>query len=244
MAMTVPTIYFAFSSLRLVGGVVKLMDYVRHARDCGLAVTIVVNEDFDASLPLFNLPRFRSFASWEVPIERPHAFRIKEGDFFFFSWPPNFELIERCLPWFDTNRVIHIIQGIRHIYPNFVSGYALRLLSRPMTRIAISNHLCEAIAPHVNRSSVLRTIPLAHDTEYFERSRRTEDWHVPLHVAYATWKSDIGVDVERALSSDGRFKFRGIHEAVNWEQLKAVYSWADVFLCFPHREEGFYLPGL
>jgi hypothetical protein len=244
MAVTRQKIFFGFSGLNLVGGVVKLMDYLRHALDCGLEAGIVVNGKFDASLPLFDLPSFRSFASWGVPMQAPSAFRIAEGDYFFFSWPSNFAMIEPRLPWMNTKRVIHIVQGVRHIDPDFLNGYALRLLSRPMTRIAISDHLCEAIAPHVNRSSILRTIPLAHYTDFFERDRLPEHWHCPIRIAYATWKSDHGTHVQEAIADDKRFEFRGIRGRVSWHDLRAIYHWADVFLCFPHPKEGFYLPGL
>jgi hypothetical protein len=242
--MTKPVIHFGFPGLSPVGGVIKLMDYVRHARDAGYEAVIVVDQPPDPDLPLFRQPRFQDFATWGVAIVPRDALRIRDGDLYFFSWPPNFVTVEPCLPWMSSDHVIHIIQGIRHTFPQFLDGYALRLLSRPMTRIAISDHVRSAIAPHVNRSSILRTIPLAHPTDFFERQRNERDWHDPVRVAYTTWKSDVGVAVENEMSNDPRFAFRSIRGYVEWRQVREMYHWADVFFCCPRIQEGFHLPGL
>jgi hypothetical protein len=244
MAMSKPTIHFALPGLSPVGGVIKLMDYVQHARDTGHDAVIVVHQRFDPEAPLFTQPRFRDFQSWGVPIVPWSDMRMRDGDFYVFSWPPTFSAVEHFLPWMKTERVIHIIQGIRHTYPEFLDGYGLRLLSRPMTRIAISDHVRSAIAPHVNISSILRTIPLAHPTDFFDRRRSERDWHDPIRVAYTTWKSDAGVAVERELADDPRFEFRSIRSHVEWQVVREMYHWADVFLCCPRIQEGFHLPGL
>ena len=44
--------------------------------------------------------------------------------------------------------------------------------------------------------------------------------------------------------ADKRFEFRRIYERVQWHDLRKIYHWADIFLCCPRIEEGFYLPGL
>jgi hypothetical protein len=244
MAMTLPIIHFAFPSLSPVGGVIKLMDYVRHARDAGYETVIVVDQPYDAALPLFTLPRFMDFLAWDVPIVERAALCMRDDNFYFFSWPPDFAAVEPLLPWLKTDRIIHIVQGIRHTYPRFLDGYAFRLLSRPMTRIAISDHVRSAIVPYVNPSSILRTIPLAHPTDFFRWARDDGHWHNPIRVAYTTWKSDVGVAIEKDLVADKRFEFRRVDGRVQWHDLRKIYHWADIFLCCPRIEEGFYLPGL
>ena len=242
--MSKPTVHFAFPGLSPVGGVIKLMDYVRHARDAGHEAVIVVGHRFDPQAPLFAQPRLRDFRSWGVPIVPSSALSVRDDDLFFFSWPPNFSVAEPFMPWMRCERIIHIVQGIRHTYPEFLGGYGLRLLSRPITRIAISDHVRAAIAPHVNPSSILRTIPLAHPTDFFVRQRTGDDWHDPIRVAYTTWKSEAGLAVETALSGDPKFEFRSIRRHVDWNTVRALYHWADVFLCCPRIQEGFHLPGL
>ncbi len=51
-------IYFLTPTFRPVGGVVKIFDYVNHARGFGLEPVICCPEPFKEDLPLFEISRF------------------------------------------------------------------------------------------------------------------------------------------------------------------------------------------
>jgi hypothetical protein len=141
------------------------------------------------------------------------------------------------------NQIIHIIQGVRHASIQFTDGYALRLLSRPMGRIVTSCIVLEAIKPHLNQSSPCEVILLGHDTGFFAKPRSGPLGRT-IRVAYTSWKSEVAVSVEERLRSERRFKFRSLRKPASWPALRKLYHWADVFLCCPLAQEGFYLPGL
>ena len=50
--------YFLTPTFRPVGGVVKIFDYLNHARTLGLEPVICCPEPFKEDLPLFRIPRF------------------------------------------------------------------------------------------------------------------------------------------------------------------------------------------
>jgi hypothetical protein len=139
--------------------------------------------------------------------------------------------------------MIHLIQGVRHGNPAWLDGYPTRLLSRPMSRILVSHQVNEACAPWLNRTSPTRTIVEGHHHEFFTNEQRSE-WTSPLRVGYMTWKSEVGLDVERQLQNDPRFDFQSIREPADWFQIRDLYHWSDVLLGCPGPEEGFYLVGL
>jgi glycosyltransferase involved in cell wall biosynthesis len=138
-------------------------------------------------------------------------------------------------------RVIHLVQNTRHANPRFADGYALRLLARPMARIMVAHEVMDACRPHLNRESSSTTIVEAHDWNYFHRPRSGDSGDV-LRVAYTTWKSDLGVKVQRAMEQP--FRFRSIRRTASWAEVRDLLHWCDVFVCCPGPEEGFYLPGL
>ena len=238
-------IYFLTPSFRPVGGVVKIFDYVNHARAMGYETVICCPEPYDAKAPLFENPRFAG-------ISPQHGFRFTDltkvtvgpDDLAFFSWPPHYELLEpRLSRWTSHEQAILIVQNVRHANPTFVGGYALRLLSRPMARITTNDVVLEAIKPFLNPTSLTETVRIGHDTEYFLK-RRVGALGSPLKVGYTTWKSEVGDEVASLLSGDGSFEFRAIRKPAGWRELRDLYHWADVFLATPFVEEGFYLPGL
>jgi hypothetical protein len=171
-------------------------------------------------------------------------FKMGADDFVFFSWPTHYsDVMKRVAPAVAMKKVIHIVQSTRHANPDWLDGYAYRLLSVHIARIMITEQVFEATRPLVNSSSPTRLIRQGHDWEYFQLDRIGGLRH-PVRVAYTTWKSTIGDRVAAALANDDRFVFKAVREEADWESLRGLYHWSDVFLAFPRRQEGFYLPGL
>jgi glycosyltransferase involved in cell wall biosynthesis len=61
---------------------------------------------------------------------------------------------------------------------------------------------------------------------------------------YATWKSDLGDRVADLLHDRTDVTFDPIRGECGWPELRRRYHAADLFICSPGPEEGFYLPGL
>jgi len=239
-------IYFITPSFRIVGGVVKIFDYVNHARTLGYEVVICCQRPWEKNLALFEHERFADITPRHgIRFMHPSKIGLGPEDLVFFSWPQDYQFIEAKLnKWLKHEQVIHIVQGVRHANPTFAHGYALRLLTRPMARIVTNDVLLDAVEPYLNKRSLTRVIPLGHHAKFFLK-RREGGWGRRIKVAYTTWKSDLGDRVAQGLAGEAqRFQFRAIRDYVTWKELKTLYQWSDVFLATPRAEEGFYLPGL
>ncbi len=237
-------IYFLTPTFRPVGGVVKIFDYVNHASALGLEPVICCPEPFKEGLPLFGISRFSGispkngfrFIGLEKASVGPH-------DLAFVSWPTHYEVIEpRLSRWTRHEQVVCIVQNVRWANPNWIGGYAVRLLSRPMARIMTNDVVLEAVKPYLNETSMTEVIDLGHDAAFFAK-KRSGGFGPRVKVAYTAWKSDVGDRVAREVR-DPAFEFRAIRNPVGWDELRELYHWADVFLATPLVEEGFYLPGL
>jgi hypothetical protein len=237
--------YFMTPTFRPVGGVVKVFDYVNHARSLGYEPIIACPEPYKPVLPLFEIPRFSGispdngvkFTDLEKVTVGPH-------DLAFLSWPTHYEIVEpRLSRWTRHEQVIFIVQNVRWANPSFTGGYALRLLSRPMARIMTNDVVLEAVKPYLNPSSMSEVIMLGNESSFFAKERRGGLGN-PVKVGYTTWKSGVGDEVARILADDRRFEFRAIREPVGWKELRELYHWSDIFLATPLVEEGFYMPGL
>ena len=237
--------YFMTPTFRPVGGVVKIFDYVNHARSLGYTPIIACPEPYSSELPLFNIPRFSDISPQNgirfMPLEKVS---VGPGDLAFLSWPTHYEIVEpRMSRWTRHEQIIFIVQNVRWANPSFTYGYALRLLSRPMARIMTNDVVLEAVRPYLNETSMTEVIQLGNESGYFAKER-TGGFGDPVRVGYTTWKSGVGDEVARMLADDRGFKFRAIREPVGWKELKDLYQWSDVFLATPLVEEGFYMPGL
>ena len=238
-------IYFLTPTWRPVGGVVKILDYVNHARSLGYRPVIACPEPYKPGLPLFEIPRFSDISPQNgVRFTAPEKVSIGPHDLAFLSWPTHYEIVEpRMSRWTQHEQVIFIVQNVRWANPSFTNGYAIRLLSRPMARIMTNDVVLEAVKPYLNPSSMTEVIRLGHDSDFFAKER-AGGFGSPIKVGYTTWKTDVGDRVASLLSDSPEFKFRAIRNPVGWDELRALYHWADVFLATPLVEEGFYLPGL
>jgi hypothetical protein len=236
--------FFITTSFYPVGGVIKILDYAVHALDLDHEIVICCDTPYDEKLPLFESGRFRHLSPRRGVRFMPlSAIRIGPRDLVFFSWPPHFDVIrQNLLPGTVPEQVIHIVQGLCHADPSFIGGYALRLLTVPLARIVISELVLEAVKPFLNQDSYTKVILLGHDAPFFSK-QRTGGIPAPANVAHTTWKSGIGDRIEAQLLN-GPFRFRAVRHTADWEELRRLYHWADMFLCTPGPEEGFYLPGL
>lgn len=232
-------------SFRPVGGIVKMLDYARHALDLGRRVGICCPQPYRPGLPLFSIERFAGLVpGGQADHVAGFAFGVEPSDLVLFTWPEDYgEIAARLSAGTTVDRIVHIVQNVRHANPAWLEGQATRLLTRPLSRVMVSRETLDACLPYLNPHSLTRVIPLGHAWEYFAQRRRGGLSH-PIRVGYTTWKSSVGVEVEEALAGDGRFRFRSIREAASWKDLRSLYHWADVVLGTPGPEEGFYLVGL
>ena len=239
------TMYFMTPTFRPVGGVVKIFDYVNHARSLGYRPVIACPEQYRPGLAVFEIPRFSGispehgirFTDLENVSVAPHELA-------FLSWPTHYEILEpRLSRWTRHEQVIFIVQNVRWANPTFTNGYAVRLLSRPMARIMTNDVVLEAVKPYLNPSSMTEVIQLGNDSGFFAKTR-TGGLGSTIKVGYTTWKSAVGDEVASLLAGSPGFGFRAIRNPVGWVELRELYHWADVFLATPLVEEGFYMPGL
>jgi glycosyltransferase involved in cell wall biosynthesis len=211
----------------------------------GYRVSVWSPQRFDRTRPLFRIDRFAGLPrSPEVEFHCDERVILRQRDLAFVSLPTNYELAYRCLPVrMSPERIIHIIQNVRHVNPAWLDGYPTRLLTRPAARISTNSVVYEAIKPWLDPRSFHEVINLGHDLGYFHKDRIGTPLGSPIRVAHTAWKSDIGDRVEQRLN-DTRFTFRAVTAHVGWAELRRLYHWADVFICAPNAEEGFYMPAL
>src|SRR5215213_7438757 len=236
--------YFMTPTFRPVGGVVKVMDYVNHARSLGYEPVIACPEKYKPELPVFEIPRF-SDISPENGIKFTDLERVSVAphELAFLSWPTHYEILEpRLSRWTRHEQVIYIVQNVRWANPAFTNGYAVRLLSRPMARIMTNDVVLEAVKPYLNPSSMTEVIDLGNDSDFFAK-RRSGDFGDRIKVGYTTWKSDVGDEVAWVLAGWRRFEFRAIRSPVGWAGLGELEQGGGVVLATPLVEEGFYMPG-
>jgi hypothetical protein len=245
MAGVTRRIVFLTPTYKPVGGVVKIMDYVTHARHLGFAAAIHCPDPFDAGLPLFRIDRFGAVLDDpDVTFHEGFRFGLEAHDYAFFSWPGHHDHVSpRITPDHHPLQTIAIVQNVRWANPRFAGGHAVRVLGRPMARIMVTHEVDEAVAHLVDRRTPSHVIVEGHDWPFFSLSRQ-DPLPTPMRIGYTTWKSDVGIAVEKRLSSDPRFTFTSVRETVEWRDLRSLYHGIDVFLGCPGPEEGFYLPGL
>lgn len=237
------TLHIHTPTYKPVGGVVKLMDYATHALAHGWHVRIWSPNLPPDDCPLFRIERFASLPNHpKLSFDAAERFSMGRDDLILISLPDNYEVAARCLPGdMSPERIVHLVQNVRHVNPEWRHAYPLRLLTRPLARISINQVVADTIAPWLDTDSLHEVIQIGHDVPYFSRVRGP-GIHSPMRVAYTTWKSGVGDEVAAALAH--RMEFRAVRESVDWAILRELYEWADVFLCTPSPEEGLYLPGV
>lgn len=238
------TLHVVLPTLKPVGGIVKCYDYIGHALNFGLDVRVYCGENPEQSPHLFANPNLMPVLSRGVAYHPYREIYAAPDDLYFFSLPSDFLFIEPLLRQGVSSRsIIHIIQNTRHAQATFQDGYALRLLTRPMSRITINRQVHEAIRPYLHDTSYVDNIPLAHDSSFFYKPAAAS-LSSPVRVGYTTWKSGFGDRIAWEMRDDARFAFRALNGTVSWPELREFYHSIDVLLCTPNRKEGFYLPGL
>lgn len=241
-------IHFLIPTYEPYGGIVKVFDYVTHARALGYGVQVWCREPFDPELRVFRNDQFRGLLSDpDVRFHDGERLGIRDPDLIFISLPREYRVAyQRLRADWSPERIIHIIQGVRHVNTGWSGGQATRVLTRAAARISINKVVADTIEPWLDPRGLHRVINLGHDTAHFRLHREggLGDGQRPIRVAYTTWKSSVGDMVEHVLADDERFTFRAIREPVTWVELRELYQWADVFLSTPLASEGMYLPGL
>ena len=237
--------YFMTPTFRPVGGVVKIMDYVNHAISLGYEPVIACPEQYKPELPVFQITRFSDISPENgIKFTDLEKVSVAPHELAFLSWPTHYEILEpRLSRWTRHEQVIFIVQNVRWANPDWINGYALRLLSRPMARIMTNDVVLEAVKPYLNPTSLTDVIDLGNDSDYFAK-RRSGPLGGRIKVGYTTWKSGVGDEVASALAGSPHYEFRAIRNPVGWAELRELYHWSDVFLGTPLVEEGFYMPGL
>lgn len=232
----------------LAGGVIKVLDYANHAWRSGVSrVTIWAPPLPSHDDPVMSLPVLQSLQKTQtVQIADLESLSLRDQaePWVLFTEPGHMRLIEEATDAHLGSRLIHLIQGTRHADPKWNDGLNYRLLHRPMTRIAVTAQVALAIRPHTNSSYPLETILEGHDCAYFSASAPERSADAPLRVLYTTWKSTLGDRVAEALADLDSIVFTAVRGPASWPELRSLYHDADVFLCTPGPNEGFYLPGL
>lgn len=233
----------------MAGGVIKILDYARHAISGGVhEVHVWAPPVPPHDHPIHSLPVFASLK--DAPSVTFRA--LHELDFgddlepwVLFTEPTHHALIEAAATHALHHRLIHLIQGTRHANPTWSDGRNYRLLHRPMSRIMVTEQVAAAVAPHANERFPMRTIIEGHDGAYFAAGapKQTTTRSV-FRVLYATWKTDLGDRVAELLVDDPSFTFDAVRRECGWPELRRRYHSADLFICSPGPEEGFYLPGI
>ena len=93
--------YFMTPTFRPVGGVVKVFDYVNHARSLGYEPVIACPEPYKPGLPLFGISRFSNISP-ESGISFTDLKKVSVGphDLAFLSWPTHYEILgQRLSEW-------------------------------------------------------------------------------------------------------------------------------------------------
>ena len=241
-----PTMHVLTPTYRPAGGVVKLMDYATHALEAGLDVSVWCPTAADEDLPLFRIPRLRAglVDNPRVHLHSADRLDVRPEDFVLVSMPTHFPVAHSFLPpGASPERIIHLIQNVRHANPAWLRGLPSRLLAWPAARISLTSITGDVITPWLDERGLHEVIPLGHETGFFLSPDRTPALGSPVRVGYTTWKSNLGDRVADEVSPS-QFDFRAIRQPASWAELRELYHWADIFLATPGPEEGFYMPGL
>ncbi|MEM8855218.1 MAG: glycosyltransferase [Pseudomonadota bacterium] len=223
-----------------VGGIAKLLDYTVHAARLGYEAIFAPLDVRDGESVLFEKPYFLRHGH-TVEVTRFFEIEPRPGDVVLFTLPSNHKHILAHYAQVDA-RLIHLIQNVRHANIHFDSGYAFRLLAKPMTRIAITAPVRDAVAPFVEDRERLHLINHGFDFQSFDRRPLPDD---PMAIAYNTFKSDLGEEIVAAATDAGLdVPVHVVKRGASWEELARSYHSATVFLGTPLMEEGLYLPAL
>ncbi len=222
------------------GGNVKILHYLSHARSLGLRVGLWVPQD---NKPVDWSPQSVS----AVQISTPGT--LKEWNTIFFTWPPDWPKIAARLSCpLPDQRVIHIIQHVRHVNPDFIDGYALQLLqTKAFSRICVSPEVSDAITPYVTDHALTKTIPNVIDTYLFRPPIRWIKPSRPLRVLYANWKNSFGNHIRdrwQSIHPTDSVIFESIDQLLSQQALADRMRAADIFIGTPNETEGFYLTPL
>ncbi|HIC04437.1 MAG TPA: hypothetical protein EYO65_02785 [Nitrospirales bacterium] len=222
------------------GGNVKILHYLSHARSLGLRVGLWVPQD---NKPVYWSPQSVS----DVQISTPET--LEGWDTIFFTWPPDWpKIAERMSCPLPDQRVIHIIQHVRHVNPDFVDGYALHLLqTKAFSRICVSPEVSDAITPYVTDHALTKTIPNVIATGLFRPPIRWFKPSRPLRVLYANWKNTFGNRIRdrwQSIHATNTVIFESIDQLLSQQALAARMRAADIFIGTPNETEGFYLAPL
>lgn len=234
----------------LAGGVIKVLDYAHHALAIGVPKVVLWAPPLPVdTAPVMDLPVVGQLVeSAQVEIRLIDDLSGDPDDdesWLLFTEPTHHPLIEQRFGESFGHRLIHLVQGTRHANPSWSEGRNYRLLHRPMSRIAVSDQVATAINPVRNTRFPMRTIVEGHDVDYFSSGAPVRSGQrAAFRVVYTTWKSDLGDRVAAAFASEPLISFEAIRGECGWPELRRRYHAADIFLCSPGPEEGFYLPGL
>ena len=234
----------------MAGGVIKVLDYAEHAAQLDIETTLWAPPRPDPGDTVFTLPvieRLNTHSS--VSLRGLDDLEFDDDATVLFTEVGHHRLIEAAMDRPLGDRLIHLVQGTRHANARWNGGANYRLLHRPMTRIAVSTAVADAIEPLVNPNGRTVTIREGHDWPFFAKDVPASP--VPashrLRILYTTWKTDLGERIARRLDDSpvhDDVACISVSTPLGWPALRNRYHGADVFICTPGPEEGFYLPGL
>ncbi|MDQ7832260.1 MAG: glycosyltransferase family 4 protein [Desulfovibrionaceae bacterium] len=226
-----------------VGGIAKVLDYAVHAGRAGYQSYFAPLGKVSGDEGLFSKPYFVEHNSLVniVPFDEIEPL---ESDILLFSLPSNHKRIiaKYCNNNISTNQLVHLVQNVRHTNIYFDNNYSFRLLTKPMTRICITQQVYDEVFPWVEDKENLHLIPHGFDFHFFDKKPMRNE---APSLVYNTFKGDFGGKIVDALKkTKHKLNVVKINSGISWDDLRAAYQGNTIFLGTPLREEGLYLPSL
>ena len=218
------SILFLRKVRRLSGGQIKVRDYFEHClRHPALQPSVYFTPDSKPDAGLWaDVPAARRIS--EVDVDKFDLLFVEGRD-----W--------RLLPDdVDGNKVINLIQGVRHADP---TDPRFAYLSRPALRICVSDEVRAAIASSASGEVVV--IPPGVPLELFESNAGAK-----AEASVLIWSrknQSLGTRLCEALRGRGA-RVTLLDRYLPREEFAARLANSDIFVGLPLKREGFYLPAL
>jgi hypothetical protein len=206
------------------GGHLKVYDYFKHAKESGI---------FEASIHLTNSSLRDATNPW-----------FANDEMISNEWDPQCSdaLFIAGLDWgavpnnYDKP-IINLIQGIRHADPK---DQRHAYLSRPATRICVSQEVADAIKSTGTANGPVITIPNGLSTAGFPLPARERD----IEVLISGYKQpELASRLATRLEADG-IQVKCLSKQLARHDYLSLVARAAVSIFLPLEKEGFYLPAL
>lgn len=241
--------FFLLPRFSVSGGNLKLLDYATHVAELDNSKVEIVqvggsNHD-EYFTELAQVEELNSLKNANFIFDG--RFSVAPGDKVVFSSLAEFGSVLSRVPGERLVRQgVFFVQGFRVANPLFEGGIGLSLLNSELPKVIITEELADSLHRQVTGTNFFTSRMGLRGLEntIFNAAPKIHRHREPLRIAYTSWKSDFGLNVEMLLRTEVEFEFRSINSKVHPSEVQELMEWADVFIADPLEEEGFYLPGL